>query len=29
MAVENAEVARLFREVADLLDLQGANSLPP
>jgi DNA polymerase (family 10) len=26
MAIENAEVARLFREVADLLDLQGANS---
>jgi DNA polymerase (family 10) len=25
MPVENAEVARLFREVADLLELQGAN----
>jgi DNA polymerase (family 10) len=25
MAVENAEVARLLREVADLLELQGAN----
>ena len=25
MAVENAEVARLFRDVADLLELQGAN----
>lgn len=26
MPVENAEVARLFREVADLLELQGANA---
>jgi DNA polymerase (family 10) len=26
MSVENAEVARLFREVADLLELQGANA---
>lgn len=26
MAIENAEVARLFRETADLLELQGANA---
>jgi DNA polymerase (family 10) len=26
MPIENAEVARLFREVADLLELQGANA---
>src|SRR5512145_1727214 len=26
MPIENAEVARLFRDVADLLELQGANA---